>query len=255
MPGRLFPLLCSPVLLIALLSAPIWAEARTPLSGARQLLLVTTADWDADRGELARFERGSASQAWKRVGEILPVTLGKYGLAWGRGLHGFSPGSGPVKVEGDKKSPAGVFSLPLAFASQPERLGFPLRIPCHRVTEDTICVETSDSRRYNTILDEGNVPDPDWSKPDRMLRKDGRYRYGLFVGHNTDPPVPTGGSCIFLHLWRGPGAWTIGCTAMSNGSMRTILRWIDAEKHPVIVQLPRPVYADYAETWRLPPIP
>ncbi len=47
------------------------------------------------------------------------------------------------------------------------------------------------------------------------------------------------GSCIFLHIWEGPGKGTAGCTAMGSLSMEEVLRWLDGEKRPVLVQLPR----------------
>jgi hypothetical protein len=48
-----------------------------------------------------------------------------------------------------------------------------------------------------------------------MLRQDGRYALGAVVAHNSTPPVPGAGSCIFLHVWESPVTPTAGCTAMA----------------------------------------
>ena len=82
---RTAPLLLSLVLatacshrLPASTDAAQWAEAD-------QLVLVTTADWDATGGELRRFER--AGDGWRQVGDAAPITVGRTGTAWGIGLH------------------------------------------------------------------------------------------------------------------------------------------------------------------------
>ena len=49
-------------------------------------------------------------------------------------------------------------------------------------------------------------------------------------------PAYAGGSCIFLHIWKGPGATTSGCTAMKAADVATIVRWLDAAKEPRLVQ-------------------
>ena len=82
----------------------------SPLDGARQLVLVTSASWEATQGELRRFER-DRRQRWREVGEAVPVTLGRSGSAWGLGLHGAAAGAGPAKREGDGRAPAGAFRI------------------------------------------------------------------------------------------------------------------------------------------------
>src|SRR5262245_39214417 len=54
-------------------------------SQARQLVLVTTSDWNTTTGELRRFERDGAQ--WRQIGETAPVSVGRAGTAWGIGLH------------------------------------------------------------------------------------------------------------------------------------------------------------------------
>jgi D-alanyl-D-alanine dipeptidase len=228
-----------------------------PLSGSRQLVLVVTPDWDSITGRMAVFERDAPGAPWRRVLAPFPVTVGRTGLAFGRGLHGDGPSlpGVPAKREGDGKAPAGAFALTMGFSYDPKSLGFAPRLPMHHVTADTVCVETPDSRRYNAILDEATAGPPDWVGPDRMLRPDGLYKNGLFVAHNTAPVAPGAGSCIFIHSWRGPDSPTAGCTAMEPGRVVELLRVLDAAKAPVMVQVPRTMFERLAPAWGLPDMP
>ncbi len=225
-----------------------------PLAGSRQLVLVVTRDWDSITGRMAVFERDAPDAPWRRVLAPFPVTVGRTGLAFGRGLHGDGPSlpGVPAKREGDGKAPAGAFALTMGFSYDPKALGFAPKLPMHQVTADTVCVETPGSRRYNAILDESTAGSPDWVNPDRMLRPDGLYKNGLFVAHNTDPAVPGAGSCIFIHSWRGPDSPTAGCTAMEPDRVAGLLGLIDAAKKPVMVQMPRAMLDRLGPAWGVP---
>src|SRR4051812_12643633 len=79
-----------------------------------------------------------------------------------------------------------------------------------------------------------------------------RYRRLVVVGYNTDPPKPGNGSCIFLHVWRSPGAPTSGCTAMELDRLEGVMTWLRPEENPALVQLPREVYGKVWKEWHLP---
>lgn len=55
-----------------------------PLHGARQLVLVSTAGWEANQGTLHRYERSGDAAAWHEVAAF-PVSIGRNGSAWGTG--------------------------------------------------------------------------------------------------------------------------------------------------------------------------
>ena len=81
---------------------------------------------------------------------------------------------------------------------------------------------------------------------------DDEYRLGIFVAHNSSPAQPGAGSCIFLHIWKGPDVPTSGCTAMSAGAMESLLGWLDAAIPSVLVQLPEAEYQRLQTAWHLP---
>ena len=221
-----------------------------PLVRSRQLIVVTTRGWDDVPGTLRRFERKGTKGAWAQVGAEVPVAVGRNGLGWGIGLVETGGASGPLKKEGDGKAPAGVFALGTAFGFASERAAW-LRLPYVPLTPSVECVDDTASRRYNLIVDRLAVGDVDWNSSERMRSVEG-YRWGLVVRHNAQPPVAGRGSCIFLHIWAGPGHGTAGCTALEEENLTELLRWLDPKKSPLLVQLPEAEYTRLRAAWRLP---
>lgn len=236
--------------LIALVAplAPLAPVA--PLSESRQLIVVVTAGWDDVRGELRRYERGSTSDAWRAVGEVHSIVVGKSGTAWDPLAEQVI--AGPVKREGDGRSPAGVFSLGTAFGYAPASEAAWLKLPYLHVTEGIECVDDASSASYNQIVNRRQVSAPDWTSSEKMREVGEAYRWGVVVNYNT-PAVATRGSCIFLHIGGGPeGKGTAGCTAMPSADLRAVMGWLDPALKPVLVQLPRAAYEKLKLGWRLP---
>jgi D-alanyl-D-alanine dipeptidase len=199
-----------------------------------QLIVVTTRDWDATKGTLTVHERKNGK--WVTVGAAIPVVVGRTGLAWGDGLALPLRHDGPVKKEGDGKTPAGLFALTSLFGYEVQSPS--THMPYITATPTVECVDDVTSPHYNTIVDTQNVPKT-WTSSENMLRGDDLYREGVVVAHNGNPPVSGRGSCIFLHLWSGPDSTTAGCTAMSGENLARITRWLDADRHPLLLQLTR----------------
>ena len=251
-----------PVLLSLLFAlAPLGASLTGPIPDrSRQLVVVTTADWSATDGALQRYARDEGG-AWQPVGETVPVVVGRSGLGWGRGLHDAPPTGGPVKAEGDGRAPAGAFRLSAAFGYADSTVtGLPY-VP----TPGLQCVDDRASASYNVVR--GVPAGADWTSHETMRRRDGLYRIGAIVAHNgpgvdpslvpgarlaDDAPVAGAGSCIFLHVWRGPGSTTAGCTAMPDARLAEVLAWLDADADPVLVQLPADQADRLREPWGLP---
>ncbi len=224
----------------------------SPLAVSRQLLLVTTADWDAVPGTLRRFARTNAETPWVEVGTSIPIVVGRSGLGWGRGLNPPAHLPGPVKKEGDGKSPAGIFRLSSAFGLVESDKIKPLKLPYQYLSSGIECVDDVKSAHYNSIVDRGQIPQPDWDSSEKMRAIGDPYRLGVVVEHNTDPREPGGGSCIFLHIWQGENTGTTGCTAMTPENMDTLVPWLDPADQPVLVQLPEPEYRRLKKVWQLP---
>jgi D-alanyl-D-alanine dipeptidase len=234
------------------------AQARDALDDARQIVVVTTADWDSVSGTLQRFERHGPDDTWTAVGQPFPIVVGKTGLAWGSGLIanerlGDKAGD-PAKQEGDGKAPAGVFSLGTAFGYAPHRLAGS-RMPYLPLSPSVECVDDVKSQHYNRIVDRQDIHAPDWNSSEHMLRDDELYRWGVYVEHNANPTRPGGGSCIFLHIWRGAGQGTVGCTAMPKDDVEQLIEWLDPAKSPLLVQMPRDRYDEARKRLERPRLP
>ena len=223
---------------------------------AQQMVLVTSADWDATGGELRRFERNGEGDGWKQVGDTMPVTLGRNGSGWGLGLNA-ARSDGPVKREGDGKAPAGVFAVGTAFGYA-DRADTGLHYQA--MTANDWCIDVPASNYYNRIIDRSVVKAPHLDQSSEPMRRDlhadgdQRYREGFVIEHNEGGAARQGGSCIFAHLWKAPGETTAGCTAMAPASMDALLGWLDARRKPVFVLLPKAQYAALKHEWKLPEV-
>ena len=223
---------------------------------ARQLVLVTTPDWDAVDGVLGVYDRETAHAPWRPVETAVPVVVGRSGLGWGVGMRFDSNdrthASEPLKKEADGKAPAGVFRLTTAFgfASRP---GPHASLSFTQITPSVECVDDQYSRFYNRIVDRTKVA-VDWKTSEQMSAYGAQYKWGIVVDYNSAPSVAGAGSCIFLHVWSGAGRGTAGCTAMPEKNITKLIDWLSPEKHPVLVQMPRAALSRYGEALRLPPL-
>lgn len=220
------------LLAIVLVSCATAPSPKDPFGDSTQLIVVTTPDWDATNGVLTVHGRNNG--AWMAIGDAIPVVVGRTGLAWGDGHPLPLRREGPVKKEGDGKAPAGLFALSSLFgyAAPPPNA----HMPYITATPTVECVDDVASPHYNTIVDTQTVP-KSWTSSENMLRGDDLYREGVIVAHNSNPPVSGRGSCIFLHLWSGPDSTTAGCTAMSADNLARLTQWLDADRHPLLLQL------------------
>jgi D-alanyl-D-alanine dipeptidase len=222
------------------------------LSDATQLIVVTTIAWDSIDGTLRRFVRDDPRSAWRIEGGAVPIVVGHTGLAWGSGFERFAATTSkePIKIEGDGRSPAGIYPIDTSFGFAPADSMRWLRLPYLPIAPTTECVDDTTSVHYNTVVDRETVPRVDWTSAEHM-RQIAQYRLGAIIGYNA-PPVKARGSCIFFHIWAAPGSPTVGCTALDAGELARLLAWVDPRAKPVVVQLPASVYARVRVAWGLP---
>jgi len=222
------------------------------------MLVVTTADWNAIPGRLVRYERTRPGKNWKQVGEPVAIVVGRNGLGWGIGLVATDEAqvrdaADPVKHEGDGKSPAGVFAISTGFGYAAEKPA-DWKMPYVSLTPTVECVDDAASKFYNRIVDRSSLS-PDWHSSEHMSEAGISYRWGAVIDHNANPPVPGGGSCVFLHVWGGPAKGTAGCTAMAEEELKPVLAWLDPTASPILVQAPIGPYKKLKKTWHLPKLP
>ena len=219
-------------------------------SGKTQLVTVVSKDWNGFEAELRRYER-APGKAWAQVGPPIAVVLGREGYGWGRGAHGNGAPKGrpgPLKREGDGRSPAGVFDLGTAYGYLATREG--VSLPYVQATPSLRCVDDPASDYYNRIVstDDAQV---DWKSAELMRRDDELYAIAIVVEHNTDDPEPGAGSCIFIHAWKGPGIGMSGCTALPMDELEAFAEWLKPGA-AAFVALPEEEYTALQRAWGLP---
>ena len=229
---------------------PVAQQREGPLHGSRQVLIVVTDHWNAVAGMLQRFERETAGGPWTPVGSRAAVVVGRSGLAWGRGVADDAASGGPVKKEDDGKAPAGVFRLGTSFGQSRQPL-LGVALPYRSLDGNVECVDDVRSEHYNTLVTRQEVGRVDWSSSERMWTEP-LYEWGIVVEHNAPDVTAGAGSCIFLHVWKGAGVGTAGCTAMEGQHLTHVIRWLQPASRPLLVQLPEAEYERLKAAWDLP---
>jgi L,D-peptidoglycan transpeptidase YkuD (ErfK/YbiS/YcfS/YnhG family) len=196
---------------VAVAAAHSIAPARSqscpaPLAGAKRLVLVTAETMNDTAATLRRYERAAPGESWRAVGGAEPAVVGKTGMGWSAFFaHLARPGE-PIKVEGDKRAPAGVYAIGRSFGILPSS-----RPNYLQVTPDTVCVDDLTSPAYNTIAQRSRLGPA--VRGENMSKALPMYRRGLMVDYPTDAKKKAG-SCIFIHVWRSPTSGTAGCVAL-----------------------------------------
>jgi L,D-peptidoglycan transpeptidase YkuD (ErfK/YbiS/YcfS/YnhG family) len=201
-------------------TSPAFAQScPEPLASARRLVLVTSESMTAKTGAARLFERLSPQEAWQAVGPAEPVVLGRTGMAWGVGFHQLAWEGEPKKIEGDGRTPAGVYRIgaSFGFAASP-RPGY------IQLVKDTVCVDDPTSPAYNTITSR-NIVGRKVSGED--MRTIERYRRGIVVDYPSDAKH-LGGSCIFIHIRRSATSPTAGCVALPEARVAALQEFSEA---------------------------
>jgi len=77
----------------------------------------------------------------------------------------------------------------------------------------------------------------DYKSHERMKFPKDYYKYGIVVDHNGitkgEKSKRGAGSCIFIHIKSVP---TAGCTVMTESEIKDIIKWLDADKNPLLLQ-------------------
>lgn len=162
-----------------------------------KLLVVTLALKAPFSAELQRIEL--MQNEWHPIGAPVNVVIGRNGLI-----------DAAHKIEGDGKTPMGLFKLGPDFGFAKSTLV---------ISKNTVCVDDVHSKYYGKIIDTNAIPQIDWHSAEQMYTQP-LYRQGVAV------QTEGVGSCIFLHVWRGPDHGTAGCIAMSKANMKMLKAWL-----------------------------
>ena len=220
---------------------------------AKQMVVCLAPDASSSEGTLQLFHR-DASGEWQADGKPWSVMFGRGGLAWGRGIHPNQ--SGPQKVGGDHRNPAGLFKIGMVLGYAPKLPEGSKAWPYHQVTDRDAWIDDPKLTNlpYNHLytLPPG-APLPPWWEKEHMHLDDMAYQWLVLIEHNYENPDPTAGNEIFFHVRRGEHYRTAGCTTMELANLEKMIKWLDPDAHPLLAELNRANYDRLWKDWHLPP--
>jgi L,D-peptidoglycan transpeptidase YkuD (ErfK/YbiS/YcfS/YnhG family) len=189
-----------------------------PLHRATRLIIVTVPDMTSVKATLHTFERRTPADAtWLRSGPPETAVVGTAGIGWSEDFHYLGKKDEPIKREGDKRTPAGIFRVAGPFGFEPSKLRGYTRLSPGR----SFCVDDPSSLLYGKIVDKSLTKSVKSSEDMSSVP-------GLKRGMIVDYPARRGakaGSCIFLHVWDGDSAGTNARIAMPEDRLAVLQNW------------------------------
>lgn len=214
--------------LVAVLAEPA-ASATTycprVLHRATRLIIVTVPTMDGTKATMRTFVRKSPASSWKPEGTPESAVVGANGIGWGGPFIHLARRGEPIKQEGDKRTPAGLYRLGATFGfDKSDRPGHLQLKP-----EAHFCVHDTRSAHYGRIMERSKAGEK--TEGENMASVP-LYRRGIVIEY---PPLrrSKAGSCVFLHVWGGDGVGTAGCVGLPEERVKHLQEWIEG-RHAVI---------------------
>jgi len=126
------------------------------------------------------------------------------------------------KIEGDLKTPIGVFSIENLYYRN-DRVEKPItNLKCVRIYENMAwCDDSSNKEKYNKLIKVNNK-----IKHEKLYRKDNNYDFLIPINYNTEKTIQKKGSAIFIHLTKNYKK-TDGCISLKKNDFLILLKLID----------------------------
>jgi D-alanyl-D-alanine dipeptidase len=195
---------------------------------ATRLILVTVPDMTASKASLRTFARTSPAARWTVESGPEPVVVGTGGVGWGHPFVSYAKPGEPIKQEGDKRTPAGLYRLGATFGFDKDNRPGHIQLS----PGANFCVHDAKSPQYGRIVtkDKAGAKTSGEDMASYPL-----YKRGIVIDYA--PRARTkAGSCIFLHIWGGEGVGTAGCVALPEARIAHLQEWTRG-RHSVIAVL------------------
>lgn len=128
------------------------------------------------------------------------------------------------KVEGDGKTPEGLFKLGIAFGTHDIK-EMNKDIEYIEINENLYWVDDVKSKYYNKLVDITKVR-KDWNTAEHLIEYPKQYEYAIEIKSNIDN-IPNRGSAIFLHC--SINSPTSGCVAIERNKMLEIFKRLNQD--------------------------
>ena len=149
--------------------------------------------------------------------ETLEIDL--FNLKCSIGKNGFTK----KKIEGDKKTPKGIFSIGNLYYRKDRISQFETKLKTIQITKNMGWCDDINSKYYNKLIKiKKNI------KHEKLFRKDNKYDLLIPINYNTKPIIKNKGSAIFIHLTKNYKK-TAGCVAISKKNFFILLKLINSK--------------------------
>ena len=220
------------LILVLLLFSSVTIHSQTNTSKIENALLIA----ENNKSNLENVEQLLVVYNYKPESFVAVfVALEKIGNKWivkqnpieaGIGKKGFAlPQS---KIEGDGKSPTGIFKLGKLFSYEKQTNTL---LENQQTTSEDKWIDDIQSDDYNKYVKGATKAK---SFENLLLKKD-TYKYCIVIEYNTNPVVKGKGSAIFFHLALQAVSFTAGCVAIKEEYMEEMVNWLDSKQNPTII--------------------
>ena len=190
-------------------------HSKRKIENCEQLLVVYNYQPESYSAFLVALERKKGS--WVVKYNSVEVGVGK---------NGFAPSQ--KKIEGDGKSPTGIFRLGKIFTYE-KKLNTLLEY--QQITKEDKWIDDPNSDDYNKYI-RGSTNAKSY---ENLLLNNDAYKYCIVIEYNMNPVVKGKGSAIFFHLGVKKPYFTAGCVAINEENMKLIVNWLDPKLNPTII--------------------
>jgi len=188
---------------------------KSQLENVGQLLVVYNEKPESFSAVFVALEKNN--NKWVVKQEPIAASIGKNGFAL------------PLqKVEGDGKSPSGIFKLGKLFSYEKQTNTL---LENQQTTKDDKWIDDVNSADYNKHIS-GST---DAKSYENLLLNNDIYKYCTVIEYNTNPVIKGKGSAIFFHLALKPTSFTAGCVAINEEYMELMVKWLDPSQNPSII--------------------
>lgn len=139
------------------------------------------------------------------------------------------------KIEGDQKTPAGAFKIGTCYG---KTSNVATGLDFFKYDSKDVWVDDPNSKYYNTHQRE--PVNGRWKSAENFSKiKNGIYDVFFSIGYNT-ARTKNKGSAIFFHISNASAQikYTNGCVATDKSNLLAIVKWLNKDKKPMILQGP-----------------
>lgn len=122
------------------------------------------------------------------------------------------------KVEGDKRTPSGVYRLKQVFYRADRINKITTNLKKIKIKKNMGWCDDPSSKRYNRL-----IKIPYKFSHEKLYRKDHIYDIVVILNYNMNPVVKKRGSAIFMHITKKNYLKTLGCIALKKNDLLEIL--------------------------------